>query len=596
MQPAAEARKSILIVEDEGLIADDIQRRLERLGYSVPAIASTGEEALRFARSFAFDLVLMDIRLKGDMDGIAAADRLRREFHAPVVYLTAHADQDTVSRAALTEPFGYILKPIADSSLRSVLQIALYKHEMESRLRASEAWLSTTLRSIGDGILATDPDGAIVFLNAAAARLTGCTAEDAKGRPLLEILSLRDERTGDPASNPVVDLFPDETRAYQLAPRAAGAFPVEVQCFENRDGEETFGAIIVVRDIRARRESEAQLIQSQRMAAIAALSGGLAADFSGMLSRLGSQADDLYSQLAGASREQAGEIRHGLSRASALTAQLAALSNPGPAQNEAIPVHDTIAGFRDSLAACLGEHIALEIAPDPAPGYIHADPARFHQLLLNLAIHAREALPQGGSWRIESSVIELAASDSLSRRSASQWFVELRSTGSNQSASLDMFEPRFGPQGGNRFPLAIAHAIVAHAGGRITASSAGIEILLPCIATHHPADSRSTALLIEEEDELRRAMVEALLEEGFQVIAARNITHAEWAAAAHRHPIVMLISDATGTPLAERLHIPANLLVSGYRRFASSDGAALVKPFPIEEFRRRIRAFVPLQA
>ena len=217
MQTTPKVRKKILVVEDEGLIADDIRRRLERLGYSVPATASSGEEALELTRAHSFDLVLMDIRLKGEMDGIAVAEQLQRDQRAPVVYLTAHADQDTVSRATATEPFGYILKPIADGNLRSTVQIALYKHELERRLRVSEAWLSTTLRSIGDGIVATDANGEIVFLNAAAERLTGWTAAEAKGRALMEILSLREEPSGEPARNPVFDLLPDEARIYQLA-------------------------------------------------------------------------------------------------------------------------------------------------------------------------------------------------------------------------------------------------------------------------------------------------------------------------------------------------------------------------------------------
>jgi CheY-like chemotaxis protein len=145
-----EIKKKILVVEDEGLIAADIQKRLERLGYSVPMIAHSGEDALRCARSTPFDLVLMDIRIQGDMDGIATAQELK-SLDMPVVYVTAYADQETVNRAKITEPFGYILKPIADGDLRSTVQISLYKHEMERRLRTSEAWLKTTLTSVGDG-------------------------------------------------------------------------------------------------------------------------------------------------------------------------------------------------------------------------------------------------------------------------------------------------------------------------------------------------------------------------------------------------------------------------------------------------------------
>ena len=114
MQLIEDRNKNILIVEDEGLIAADVQNKLKRLGYSVPAIAQSGVEALRCARSTPFNLVLMDIRLKGNMDGIATAQALKTEFDIPVVYMTAHADQETIGRAKLTEPFGYILKPITE--------------------------------------------------------------------------------------------------------------------------------------------------------------------------------------------------------------------------------------------------------------------------------------------------------------------------------------------------------------------------------------------------------------------------------------------------------------------------------------------------
>jgi len=246
MQTQEEPKKQILVVEDEGLIAADIRQRLERLGYSVPMIAHSGEEALRCVRSTPFDLALMDIRLQGPMDGIATAAELKG-LNVPVVYVTAYADQETISRAKITEPFGYILKPIADGDLRSAVQISLYKSEMERRLRSSEAWLATTLRSVGEGILATNPDGEVVFVNPMAVKLTCASAAEAHGRLLLDVIQLCEEGSRRPAKNPILDLLPGESRNYALIAKSGAVTAVEVECFENRLAGDVLGAILVVR-------------------------------------------------------------------------------------------------------------------------------------------------------------------------------------------------------------------------------------------------------------------------------------------------------------------------------------------------------------
>src|SRR4051812_40477376 len=141
--------KKILVVEDEGLIAMDLKRRLEAYGYLVPAVADTAEGAVHLAASHLPDLVLMDIRLKGKADGIDAATEIRK-LDIPVIFLTALSDAETVGRAGGAQPYGYIVKPFGLTDLQPPIQIALYRHEADRHLRRTEAWFSATLRHIGD--------------------------------------------------------------------------------------------------------------------------------------------------------------------------------------------------------------------------------------------------------------------------------------------------------------------------------------------------------------------------------------------------------------------------------------------------------------
>ncbi len=192
----------ILIVEDEVIIAQSISNRLKDLGYTVPGIALSGEQAIKMAQESQPGIVLMDIRLSGSMDGIEAAEQIRSRFDIPVIYLTAYLDDDTIQRAKLTEPFGYILKPFDSRELRITIDIALYKHQMERQLRQNQKWCATMLQSIGDAVIATDVVGKITFMNPAAERLTGWKLSEAEDLPLAEVWTIFDERTREPITIP----------------------------------------------------------------------------------------------------------------------------------------------------------------------------------------------------------------------------------------------------------------------------------------------------------------------------------------------------------------------------------------------------------
>jgi len=132
------AKKKILVVEDDNIIGMEIRDRVENLGYDVPAVLSYGEEAIAKVEVLKPDLILMDIQLRGKVDGIQAAEQIRRNYDIPVVYLTAYADDNTLKRAKITEPFGYVIKPFEERDLASTIEMALYKHQIDRKLKQSE--------------------------------------------------------------------------------------------------------------------------------------------------------------------------------------------------------------------------------------------------------------------------------------------------------------------------------------------------------------------------------------------------------------------------------------------------------------------------
>jgi PAS domain S-box-containing protein len=196
-------RARLLVVEDEGIVALNIQRRLEGLGYDVVANVASGEEAIIAAEETHPDLVLMDIKLEGNVDGIEAAAQIRHRFQIPIVYLTAYTNEETLNRAKLTEPYGYILKPFEARDLATSIEVALYKYQMEQQLREREQWLATTLKSIGDAVITTDSQGLITFMNPVAETLTRWRLEEVLGNDLSRVFRTINEKTRAVVENPV---------------------------------------------------------------------------------------------------------------------------------------------------------------------------------------------------------------------------------------------------------------------------------------------------------------------------------------------------------------------------------------------------------
>lgn len=257
--------KQILIVEDDSDVVGYIEHLLKSLGYGVCAVVSSGEAAMQKAAEAPPDLALVDMMLAGDMDGIAVADQMRTRFNIPVVYLTAYVDQRLLQRAKIAEPFGYVLKPFAERRLHLNIEIALYRHEMERKFKESEQWLSTILRSIGEGVIATDENGRVQFINAVAEDLTGWQQEAAFGKDLEEVFNVISEGTETPIKTHIMEalqggIIVGLTEPNLLAARDGKETPIDYSAAPIRnDQESTTGVVLVFRDITRRKEAEEAL-------------------------------------------------------------------------------------------------------------------------------------------------------------------------------------------------------------------------------------------------------------------------------------------------------------------------------------------------
>ena len=250
-------KSTILIVEDENIIARDIENKLKRLGYAVSGVVSSGEEAVGRVEVMPPDLVLMDIMLSGHIDGIEAAEQIRARFNIPVVYLTAYADEDTLGRAKVTEPFGYLLKPFSVKELRGAIEIALYKYQMERKLEESEKRYRQIVEEASDMVFTADLQGHFTYVNPPSQKLSGYSEDELIRRHCTDLIA--------PAWRGRVRFF--YMRQFLKRNRETRLeFPIVTQSGEEKwveqiatllaDDDRVTGFHAIVRDVTARKRAE----------------------------------------------------------------------------------------------------------------------------------------------------------------------------------------------------------------------------------------------------------------------------------------------------------------------------------------------------
>ena len=417
-------KAKILVVENETIIALDIRQELLDLGYEPVACAAQGEEAILLTEQLRPDLVLMDIRLAGETDGVAAAQAIRERFALPVVFLTAFADEEILQRAKLVEPFGYLVKPFRERELRTVIEMALYKHQAETRLRHSEARYRAATQSALDAIITIDHAGKIVDWNRGAERIFGYTETEIDGQPLTVLIPTR-YQDGHRAGLARVQAGGERHvmgRTVELVgQRKDGSeFPLELSLaqWESAEGRFVTG---IIRDITERkwaeemqletnRQLETAIARANQMAVRAELASAAKSEFLANMSHeirtpmngvIGMTELLLDTELSATQRKYAETVRASGAALMELISDILDFSKIEAGRLDLdtldFDLHALLGDFADLLALrAHNKGLDFTCAAEPeTPAFLRGDPGRLRQVLANLAGNAVKFTERG---------------------------------------------------------------------------------------------------------------------------------------------------------------------------------------------------------
>ncbi len=680
------AKTNILIVEDEAIIASVISGALKKFGYEVVDILNSGEAAVVTALQKKPDLILMDIRLQGELDGIGAAEQIQKQMDIPIIYLTAYADEPTLERAKKTRPYGYIPKPFQEIELKTTIEMALYKNQFEVRLKESEIRFRSLFENSLDVIYISDKTGRLLEINPAGLKLFGYEREEILGTQPDQLYadprdcksfftqiknksSLQDyeltlkNKKGDliyalETANTMIDkdgrmsgiqgIIRDVSEkkksieTLKLLQTAIGSSS-EAVLITNRDGNivylnpavetmtgystlEILGQNIrfigseaqkdkqdeklwqtiqagkswvseflnrrkdgtayyqrtiispvlddkgkishfvsIASDITKEKKLEEQLIQAAKMDSLGRLASGIAHDFNNYLTIINGYTEMLlYDNESKSNTDHLGIILQAGRNASKLVGKILGFSRHQTESPAIIDINHTMKDLERMMRRLLGERIELKLDLHPDTGRVLIDATQIEQVLINLVINARDAMPSGGQLLLESA--PLCVDDALAAEHpglVTGEYAAIRvhdsGTGIDPQVITRIFEPFYTtkPKGeGTGLGLALVFGVVSQNHGAVWADSkpgqgSTFHILLPHITETSsqipaPAPERRfngrSVLLVEDEEDIRELMREILESLGMQVHAAADGNQA-LQIAAETAPIDLLFCD-----------------------------------------------------
>jgi len=603
-------------------------------------IAVSYDEALLAFDAQSFDVAFFDIWL-GARNGLQLLREIRQKgVTTPVVVLTSRGAEDVAVEAMKAGAADYLGRThLTSEALERTIRHALALHaeerqrwHAEAALRASEERFRALVENSSDALLLLAADGRINYITPSSVRHLGWTSDQMAGRSVFDFLHPEDRalvvaRLDETVRNPGKSVF-DEVRFHH----ADGSWRIMEGVGVNRLGDPAVAGIVVnMRDISERRRLEEQLRQAQKMEAVGQLAGGVAHDFNNLLTAILGYCHLLLDEIPDADplRLDLLEIQSAGDRAASLTRQLLAFSRRQMLRPQVVDINTLVAQLEKLLRRLISEDVELvtALAPDLRP--VTVDPASMEQILVNLAVNARDAMPAGGRLTIETANVELDDTYAVTHVTMAPGpyvMLAVGDTGEGMDAATRarVFEPFFTTkeQGkGSGLGLATVYGIVKQSGGYIWVySEPGHGTLfkvylppteMPSAATPAgeaaPTVGWETVLLVEDEDAVRALAREVLRRQGYIVLEARDGVDAMSVAGRHLEDIHLMVTDVvmphmSGRELAERLGAVRPemkvLFMSGYSDHALMDadllpGAALLqKPFTPDVLARTVRGIL----
>jgi PAS domain S-box-containing protein len=592
----------IMIVEDEMVVALDLASRLGRLGYDICDNVPSGEEAIRQVDTLRPDLVLMDISLSGDLDGIEAAQQMRTRYDLPIIYLTANTDETTLRRAQLTHPANYLLKPFKERELQICIEMALANYDLQRQLRAAREDLehrvedrtvelaranlalteeikerrrmeeqvrerAALLDKARDAIMVRKLDATVLYWNRSAERLYGYDQSEALGRNAAELLG---ENGDDHAAEALRNTLANGEWLGELRHRNRAGVELVVESrwtLVSDDCGQPRSVLVVNTDMTERRLIEAQFLRAQRLESIGALASGIAHDLNNVFTPLLMSAQILQEESrTPGSRQIADIVLASARRGADMVKQVLLFARGTDGEHLPFPFGHLVREVERFLHETLPPSIRMHANLEPGLWDIHGDAAQIHQILMNLCVNARDAMPDGGELRITASnftVDKTFAHRCQSARPGDYLHITVSDTGVGMSAEARqrIFEPFFTtkePGVGTGLGLSTVQTIVDnHHGFMDVKSGVGVgtqfHIYLPAFEEEIgqakgtppvvPRGNGELVLVVDDEHavrEINKATLEAF---GYRALTADDGVEALSRYVVHRGEIALVVTD-----------------------------------------------------